>query len=80
MLPNAVKGVWVSLSVQLLITDIRGYPLVGERAWFIDEQSAIYIGVQILLVNRKVSQMPSLTLSCSFARLLTATEPESRST
>jgi hypothetical protein len=78
MLPNAIKGVWVSLSVQLLIA--WGYLLVGERAWFIHEQNAIYIRVKILLINRKVSQMPSMPLSHSFTRLLTATEPESSST
>lgn len=83
MFPNAVKGVWVSLSVQLLIADTRGYLLVGELAWFIHEQSPVYVGHHILLVNSKVAQMPSMTLSCSFARLLkkgAATKPENQNT
>jgi hypothetical protein len=84
MLPNAVKGVWASLSIQLLIaTGIRGYPLVGKPAWFIYKQSPVDVGHQILLVNSKVAQMPSMTLSCGFARLLNkgaATEPENRGT
>jgi hypothetical protein len=68
--------------VQLLITDIRGYPFVGERAWFIDEQNIVYVGYQILLVKSKVAQMPSMTLSRSFARLLkgAAAKPENQST
>lgn len=67
------------MSIQL-IADGRGYLFVGERAWFIEEQSTVYIGVQVLLVDRKVSQMPSIPLGSSFTRLLTATEPENRST
>jgi hypothetical protein len=66
--------------VQLLITGVREYPFVGEPAWSVDEQSPVYVGVQILLVNRKVSQMPSMPFSRGFTRLLTATEPESCST
>jgi hypothetical protein len=68
--------------VQLLITDLRGYPFVGERAWFIDEQSPVDVGHQILLVNSKVAQMPSMTLGCSFTRLLNkgaAAKPENQS-
>jgi hypothetical protein len=89
MLPNAVKGVWASLSIQRLIAagirgaDIRGYPLVGKPAWFIYKQSPVDVGHQILLVNSKVAQMPSMTLSCGFTRLLkkgAATEPENRGT
>jgi hypothetical protein len=66
--------------VQLLIADIRGYPFVGERAWFIDEQSPVYVGHHILLVNRKIAQMPLMSLSRSFAWLLTASKPENQST
>jgi hypothetical protein len=66
--------------MQMLLTDGRGYLFVGKRAWFIEEQSTVYVGVQILLVNRKVSQMSSVSFSRSFTRLLTATEPENRST
>ena len=79
MLPNAVKGVWASLSIQLTV-DWRWYPFIGERAWFIHKQSSVDVGVQILLVNRKVSQMPSIPLGSDFARLRTADEPENRST
>jgi hypothetical protein len=66
-------------SVQLLITDGRRYPFVCERAWFVEEQSTVYVGRHILLVDRKISQMPSMSLSCGFARLFTADEPENRS-
>lgn len=68
------------LSVQLLIPDVWGYPFVCESAWFIEEQSTVYVGRHILLVDRKVSQMPSMSLSCGFTRLFTAAEPENRST
>ena len=78
MLPNAVKGVWVFLSMQLL-ADGRGYPFVGERARFIEEQSTVQVGIQLLLVNRKISQMPSIPLGCGFARLSAAAKPENRS-
>jgi hypothetical protein len=67
------------LSLHLLITDGRGYPFVRERAWFIEEQGTVYLGCHILLVDRKISQMPSMSLSCGFARLFTAAEPENRS-
>ena len=74
--------------MQLLIagirgTDIQGYSLVGELAWFIDEKSPVYVGHQILLVNSKVAQMPSVSLSCGFARLLSkgaAAKPENQDT
>jgi hypothetical protein len=98
MLPNVVKGVLLSfrprlasprrVSTQLLIAgirgaDIHGYPLVGKLARFVDEQSPVYVGHQILLINNKVAQMPSLPLSCSFARLLNkeaAAKPENQNT
>jgi hypothetical protein len=67
------------LSVQLLITDARGYPFVCKRTWFIEEQSTVYVGRHILLVDREIPQVPSMSLSCGFARLFTAAEPENRS-
>jgi len=71
------------LSVQLLIFAVRKYSFVGELAWFVGEQSHVYVGNQILLVKRKVSHMPSMSLVCGFARLLkkgAASKPENQST
>jgi hypothetical protein len=71
------------MSVQLLITGVGGYLFVSESAWFVDEQSTVYVGHQILLVNSKVSLMPSMSLSRSFTRLLkkgAAAKPENQDT
>jgi hypothetical protein len=65
--------------VQVLLADGRGYSFVRERARLIEEQSAVYVAVQTLLINRKIPQMPSISLGRSFTRLLTAAEPENRS-
>jgi len=58
------------------------YPSAGELAWLVEEQGPVHIAHQILLVNRKISQMSSMAFSHGFTRLgevATATKPKSQS-
>jgi hypothetical protein len=60
--------------------ELSGYSLIRQLAWLVKQHSLIYIFHELLLVNAKVPQMPSMALGRSLAGLCaTAADKERNS-
>jgi len=57
------------VSGSLQRNELSGYPFIRQLAWLVKQQSPIHIFHELLLVNAKVPQMPSMTLGHSLAGL-----------
>jgi hypothetical protein len=49
--------------------ELSGYPLIRQLAWLIEQQGSIDIFHELLLINAKVPQMPSMALCLGLAEL-----------